>query len=229
MNKTIKNSKESAYERIQDLILGMDIKPGETITEIALSNRLGIGRTPVREALKKLEQEGLIITTNRRKRVNILTIKEIEDIFEIKCCLEAHVAQTAARVCNSKDVKAFEKILGDMKQAAHQRVNTEEEEQKRLDAWLNADRRFHHQLFEMSGNSKIEQITRNLDLQWQRLRLGIYTLEGRMIRSFDEHNSIIQAVIAKEPEEAGKRMAEHLTKVKNELVKLFKMFHYPVE
>ena len=98
MNKTSKNSKESAYKRIQDLILGMDIKPGETITENALSNRLGIGRTPVREALKKLEQEGLIITTNRRKRVNVLTVKEIADIFDIKACLEANVQKNIGSV-----------------------------------------------------------------------------------------------------------------------------------
>ena len=66
----------------------MDIKPGELVTEISLSKRLKIGRTPIREALKKIEQEGLIFTLKHRKRVYVLTLKELEEIFDIKICLE---------------------------------------------------------------------------------------------------------------------------------------------
>lgn len=229
MNRTHKNSKENAYERIQELILGMDIKPGESITEIALSNRLGIGRTPVREALKKLEQEGLIITTNRRKRVNVLTVKEIEDIFSIKACLESRVAADVARICTASDARILKKILAELKSASDMSHDKEESEQKRLKAWLDADSKLHHKLFAMSGNSKIENIIRNLNLQWQRLKLGIYTLEGRINQSYEEHHLIIQAIINKQPDEAGKLMEIHLNKVRIELVKLFKMFQYPLE
>lgn len=229
MNRTTKNSKENAYDQIQELILGMDIKPGETITEIALSNLLGIGRTPVREALKKLEQEGLVITTNRRKRVYVLTVKELEEIFDIKICLESNVAYEAAKKIKNPEINALKKILEEMKVASEIEVNNEADEQRRLKSWMAADRKLHHMLFTLAGNSKIEQIIRNLDLQWQRLRLGIYTLEGRIQRSYGEHADVVNAVIAKTPKEASKAMKLHLGDVKAELIKLFKMFHYPIE
>ncbi len=228
MTTNSKNARENAYERIQGLILGMEIKPGETITENAISDRLEIGRTPVREALKKLEQEGLVITTNRRKRVYLLTVKELEEIFDIKIRLETYVAFEAARNCTSKDVEKLMRIIENMRAAAFSEAGTEEEEHRRSLAWLKHDKALHHQLFTMAGNSKVEQIIRSLDLQWQRLRLGIYTLEGRMQRSYDEHMTFVEAIIRKEPEEANRLMKAHLKNVKFELIKLFKMFNYPI-
>lgn len=223
-----KNAKNGAYEQIQNLILGMDIRPGETITEIALSNRLGIGRTPVREALKKLEQEGLVITVNRRKKVYVLTVKELEEIFEIKVCLESRVASKAAKKISPAEAKHLSKILADMKAASELVINSEEDEKKRLDTWMEADGKLHHALFQIADNAKVEAIANNLDLQWQRLRLGMYTLEGRIQRSYLEHELIINEILDKKPKEAGQAMDSHLTNVKNELVKLFRMFNYPV-
>ena len=104
---TEKNKKskawEKAYDRIKDMILTMKIKPGEIVSENNLSKQLGISRTPVREAIKALEQEGLIIASNRRKRVYVLTVKEIEEIFELKKAIESaavhHFGPIGAIVC----------------------------------------------------------------------------------------------------------------------------------
>lgn len=229
MKDKVKNSKENAYSRIQELILGMDIKPGETITELSLSKRLGIGRTPVREALKKIELEGLIFSVNHRKRAYILTLKELQEIFDIKICLESYVAECAAINCQPRNCKELLKILGDMEAAANLNVLNDEEEKKRLNNWLTADRNLHHQLFKMADKPKIEPIIQTLDLQWQRLRLGIYTLEGRMKRSYFEHKIFVQAIIDHKPEEANNLMHTHLKNVSSELIKLFKMFNYPTE
>ena len=105
-------------------------KPGEAITEISLSKRLGIGRTPIREALKKIEHEGLIFTTNHRKRIYILTLKELEEIFDIKICLESYVAECAANNCNSRIASQFQKALKEMELAVSLKVTNEEEEKK---------------------------------------------------------------------------------------------------
>ena len=78
------NSVQEAYDAIQGLILSSKIEPEQVITELGLSEQLKIGRTPVREAIKILEQEGLIVRENRRKRVYLLTIKEAQEIFDIK-------------------------------------------------------------------------------------------------------------------------------------------------
>ncbi len=220
---------ESAYNQIQGLILNMELSPGEAVTEISISERLGIGRARVREALKKLEQEGLIITRNRRKRVHLLTITELEEIFDIKSRLETFVVSAAARQGSSKNHRILDSILEEMREAVEIEADTEEEEKNRLQAWLASDRKLHSYLYEMADNQKIEQILENLDLQWQRLRLGMYTLEGRMERSYREHKAVIEAIKAGNPEEASRNMRKHIEKVKGELVRLFRMFHYPVE
>ena len=99
MNRKPKNSRpiNEAYAAIQELIMSSKIKPGEMITESGISERLSISRTPVREAIQKLEQEGLIFTEKRRKYVYVLTVKEIEEIFDIKICLESTMSIPAAR------------------------------------------------------------------------------------------------------------------------------------
>jgi len=227
MKNNSKNSREDAYTKIHDLILGMEIKPGEAITEISLSKRLLIGRTPVREALKKIEQEGLIFTTNHRKRIYILTLKELEEIFDIKICLESYVSECAANNCSAQYSKQLKNALKEMEIAVSLSIQNEEEEKKRLNDWLISDRNLHHLIFKMADKPKIEPIIRTLDLQWQRLRLGIYTLEGRMNRSYLEHETFVQAIIDKKPEEANNLMKLHLKNVSSELIKLFKMFNYP--
>lgn len=224
----IKNSKETVYDSILDLILGMELKPGAAVTEVSLSKELKIGRTPVREALKKIEHDGLIVTKNQRKYVYVLTLKELEDIFDIKICLESFVAECAAHNANSKNSKELQRVLSNMEAAASFPVNNEDDEKERLEKWLIADRNLHHQVFKMADRPKIEPIILNLDLQWQRLRLGIYTLEGRINKSFIEHSKFVQAIIDRNPDEAGFLMKEHLRTVSRELIKLFKMFNYPV-
>ena len=80
---TKKKSKEEAYELIKDKILTMSIKPGEAVTEQNLSAQLGIGRTPVREALTRLELDGLIVSQNGRKKVYALTVDEMREILDV--------------------------------------------------------------------------------------------------------------------------------------------------
>ena len=91
-----KKAWEEAYNYVKKLILSTKLKPGEIISEQSLAEELGISRTPVREALRKLEQEGLIVSNKRRKQVFILTMKDMEEIFDIKEVLESNIARWAA-------------------------------------------------------------------------------------------------------------------------------------
>jgi DNA-binding GntR family transcriptional regulator len=221
------NALDQAYNIIQHLILSMQIKPGEVVTENSLSDQLGIGRTPVREALKKLEQEGLIETENRRKRVYVLTIREVSDIFDIKIKLESAVACWAAERGKIDDKKNLERTLGNMKKIAVVQPADDKEEEKMLNDWLELDRQLHHILFQMADNRKVEQIISNLNKQWHRLRVGIYAMEGRINRSFAEHQLFVEAVIEGKPAVAEEAMKIHLENLKKELVKILKLFHYP--
>jgi len=218
---------EQAYETIQGLILGMEIRPGAAVTETALSQRLGLSRTPVREAFKRLEQEGLIVTTNHRKRVYILTIREMEELFDLKICLEGAVARWAGQRADPDGRRRLREALQRMKRVAAVRPAETAQEQAWLEDWLDSDQRFHDTLFDLAGNKRARQVIRTCNMQWHRLRLGMLTLEGRIERSVAEHETIALAVLAGKPAVAQKAMETHLQNLQRELVKVMRLLHYP--
>ena len=221
------HAKQKAYETIKGLIISASLRPGQAITETALSSSLGFSRTPIREALHDLEQEGLIVTKNRRKRVYMLTVNEIEDIFDLKIEIESAVACWAAQRGSKKQFEKLVKISRKMKRLAQLRPSDERKENAWLEKWLATDRKLHALLFEMAGNKRTQQIIQNFNSQWHQLKLGMLTLEGRVEKSAVEHERIIRAVCACDSNGARKQMRNHLQKLKKELVKIMKIAHYP--
>lgn len=220
-------AKQKAYETIKGLIISANLRPGQAVTETALSRSLGFSRTPIREALHDLEQEGLIVTRNRRKRVYMLTVNEIEDIFDLKIEIESAVACWAAQRGSKNQYKQLVKISNEMKRLARLRPRNERKEHAWLDKWLVADRKLHALLFIMAGNKRAQQIIQNFNSQWHQLKLGMLTLEGRVEKSAVEHEQIVQAVCAGDSHNARKQMQSHLQKLKKELVKIMKIANYP--
>lgn len=218
---------EKAYEEIQGLILRMEIRPGEVVTETALSERLGISRTPIREAIRRLEQEGLIVTTNHRKRACLLTIHEMEEIFDLKVCIEGAVARWAAERAGDAERRKLREALDRMKRVAAARPADAAAEQPWLDRWLESDQRFHEILFDSADNKRARQVIRNCNMQWHRLRLGMLTLEGRVEKAVTEHEAIGRAILDGKPSDAQKAMERHLQNLKRELLKVMRLLHYP--
>ena len=218
---------EKAYDIIHEKILKMEIKPGESVTEISLSKRLGIGRTPVREALKRLEQEGLIVTSNRRKRVFVLTIDEIEEIFDLKKTIESSVLKWAIERGREEDFTHLRQTFDDMKNLLREKPDNSHEEDSWFPRWLAKDEELHELLLNMANNRRAKQIITNLNNQWHRLRLGILAMEGRIEQSLKEHERFVVAVLNRDHDEAENAMKIHLENLENIIVRLMKIFHYP--
>jgi len=228
--KTARNNgmaKLKAYDMIKSMILSARLGPGQAVTETALSEGLGFSRTPIREALGDLEQEGLIVTKNRRKRVYILTVNEVEDIFDLKIEIESAVARWAAQRGSKNQCRQLEKVSEDMKRLARLRPSNEQKEDVWLNKWLVADHKLHALLFAMAQNKRTEQIVRNFNSQWHQLKLGMLALEGRVEKSAVEHERIVQAVCASQPAKAQQQMRNHLQNLRKELVKIMKLANYP--
>jgi len=221
------HAKRKAYEKIKDLILRSQLQPGQAVTETALSEGLRLSRTPVREALHELEREGLIITKNRRKRVYILTVHEIEDLFDLKIEIESAVAGWAARRGTKRQCQRLNTIFKQMKQLAQRRPSDERKEDAWLNKWLSVDQQLHELLFQMAGNKRARQTIRNFNSQWHPMKLGMLTLEGRIEKSALEHERIVREVCAQRPAQAQKQMRIHLQNLRRELVKIMKLAHYP--
>ena len=222
------SEQERVYRIIQDLILTRQLQPGEAVTEVGLAEKLKVSRTPVREALNILEKDGLIVTHNRRKRVYVLTIQELANIFDLKISLEGSVASWAAQRGTKAQRKKLEGALKTMQRIAKDAAKKPETHQEKiLDAWLTADRSLHDTLFEMADNQKAAQIISNLNTQWHRLRVAIYALEGRIEKAYVEHEKFVTAILDQDPDAAQSAMRQHLENLKKELIKILELFRFP--
>ncbi|MBC7319594.1 GntR family transcriptional regulator [bacterium] len=218
---------KSVYEKIKELILNMDLKPGEFISEAILAKKLNVSRTPVREALKKLEQEGLIVTEGKRKRVFILTLKDLKGIFDLKRIIETEVVRWAIERGKEEDFKKLKEAIEGLERLAKSRPKNSTEIREWFILWLKQDREFHNIIFDMADNKRAEQIVENLNSQWHRLRIGIDAIEGRIEKALEEHKKIAQAILGKDITKAKEAMLEHLDNLYNSVSSLMEIFHFP--
>ncbi len=223
--KCNKNTVDAAYDLLVQKILDSTLKAGEVVTEFSLAERFKLGRTPIREALKKLEIEGLIQIRNRTKIIQQLSDNDIEEIFDLKILLESNIARVATLKGTASQKRKLEVILMEMKEYKNSYlINVAYNNDKYLKEWLRLDESFHKLLFEMAGNERIIRIIRGLNLQWHRFKIGLMAIEDRIERAVDEHCQIGLAIIKNEPDLAEKAMHDHLLSLKRVLITLKKVF-----
>lgn len=218
---------ERAYDTIKRLILVMGIRPGEVLSENALARRLSVSRTPVREALKALEREGLVVVEGARKRAYVLSISDIAEIFDVKIALEGKIARWAAERATAGQRTGLERIAKRMEALAlHAPASTPGRDEWH-GKWLALDEEFHDHLFHMAANRRAELVIRTLNGLWHRLRLGIIAIEGRIGRATGEHQQIAAAIVAGRGADAERLMEAHLRQLKEMLSGIMTAFHYP--
>jgi DNA-binding GntR family transcriptional regulator len=199
-----------AYAYVKDQITGLRLRPGQTITDSQVAAEMNISRTPVREALRRLEQEGLLVNDSRRGwKVYSLSLDDIRQIFEIKQLLEGLIVEQAA-ACQDQGLRAsLQAALEDMQRTAAAGD---------YEAWRLADTHLHGTLQRMSRNRRACATVQSLDDQWFRLRAGYIALEGRMQRSAREHTEIVACVLAGDGATAAAKMRAHIGRVCTDLV-----------
>ena len=218
-----KNSVETAYECIVENIIQRNLKPGETVTENSMSEMFGLGRTPIREALKRLEQEGLIVTENRTKKIYYLSSDDLADIFDIKIVLESAIAGWAAECKDEEKRNKLANIIISMEELSKTISSTKDNKQS-LMLWLNLDNQFHDLISEMANNKKALPIIKILNVQWHRLKIGIVAIEGRMVNAIAEHCAIGNAILNNNPKLASQKMGKHISNLKEMLITMMRAF-----
>ncbi|MGM0375876.1 MAG: GntR family transcriptional regulator [Bacteroidota bacterium] len=219
------NNAQSAYEIILKKIINMELKPGESITEVSISEKLGISRTPVRHAIQRLEIEGLIVTENRNKKIYYLTQRDIENIFDLKIAIESTIARLAAIKGSEKQMNELSNIVLNIGDLIKKLKTGKEDEDVFFEKWIETDRKFHSKIAEMADNSRAEQIINTLNTQWHRIKMGFSAIEGRMEKSAYEHEMIGKAIISRDPDTAELFLKNHLLNLKNVLLKLMQTFN----
>lgn len=203
---------EQAYGHVKAQIMNLDLKPGEYVTDSQVATDLDISRTPVREALRRLEQEGLLINQARRGwKVYALSLDDINQIFDLKVAIEGMIARKAAACPDDELRSSLQQAMTEMEAAA---------EAHDVEAWRTADARLHDIIFEMSGNDRAIRIVDTLNVQWHRVRIGFLALQGRIARSNPEHDAFVKAILEGDSDKAEHLIQEHLNNVREELVRL---------
>lgn len=178
---------DRAYRLIKQKILSTAFPPGCQIMEPELAESLGMSRTPVREAMVRLEEEGLCkIIPRRGMRVKAFSATDMREIYELLCCLEAKAVENLARRQTRGGVlRKLEQAVARMEAAL---------EADDLERWAAADARFHRLLFELCGNRRLEEMGVSLLEQAHRVRVLTLRLRQKPFRSTVDHRALIERI-----------------------------------
>lgn len=191
-----------AYQRLRDSILAGHLRPGETYNEMALAQEMGVSRTPVREALLELSSQGLVTFLPRKGvQVNYFDDRDVEEVFELRKLIELAALDQAVQKATPKDVK---KLAGALKQSRDAAAK------RNLEAFLTADRLFHHTLVEVSENRRMRAILENLRDIIHVMSFEAVNRAERMDEVVGEHDAIMRHLEAGEGDEARKALVRHL-------------------
>ena len=198
---------EKAYIEIRNHILELKVDPSEPLSEVKLASLLGMSRTPIREALRMLESEGIVITYGKRGSfINIPTLGEIKDIFEVRMFLEAAAAKLAAKEIDLSRLEDFEELFVAFRQ------------EKSNGDFVDLGRKFHFYIIESSGNRVLKDILDNIYTKLDIIRLFSYSF--RRQEAIEEHLKIVRALKNRDEELSYAAMQNHLKNAFNTLTNI---------
>ena len=203
--------REVIFNTLREAIIVGELKPGERLMEVKLAEKMGVSRTPVREAIRKLELEGLVDMLPRKgAHVADLSVKDIMDVLEVRSTLDGLASSLSALRITDEEIKELKHLLT-------QFINCVEKEN--LQGSIKKDAEFHDIIYRSSRNDKLIQITNNLREQVQRFRV-IYIKDYSSSRELiKEHNEIFDAITRRDAEAAMKCANKH---IKNQEVAIIK-------
>jgi DNA-binding GntR family transcriptional regulator len=202
-----------AYHQLKRRIIDLRFRPGEILMVQSLAKELGISRTPVREALVRLQQEGFVEEAEGKKfKVSEITLKSILELHEIRELMEGHAVKRVAKNRTGAQVDELRELTKRMEQALGVRDP---------DLFFEADLEFHAKLIRFCGNRALQDLAVQLTEKIQRVRFLTLYVHRRLEETIDEHSKILDGIEAQDPRSAQKALSTHLQNVKKGVEKLF--------
>jgi DNA-binding GntR family transcriptional regulator len=196
------------YTQLRKDIVGGQLRPGEQLGEGMLAKRYGVSRTPVREALLRLEQDGLVTRTPQGSFVRVRSPEEILDIYEARIALEGAVAAAAARKHTPFDLATL--------RDAHERFATGDSEEL-----ASTNRRFHHMLWQAGHNLTLIDLLSRIDSHMARYSETTLVYPGRFASAVSEHEQILAAIEAGDAEQAERLSRAHFNEAREVRLNMF--------
>ena len=194
--------RDVVFNTLREAILKGDLKPGERLMELQLASKLGVSRTPIREAIRMLEQEGLAVTTPRKgAEVAKMTLKDMEDVLEIRDALDELAVRIACQKISDEQLKQLE----DMKELFEKSTQT-----GNVKKIAEADVTFHDVIYEATGNPKLVTLLNNLREQVYRYRVEYIKDPKSYPTLIAEHEAILESLKNRDVKNAVEAMHVHV-------------------
>ncbi len=202
--------REVISETLREAIVSGTLKPGERLMEIQLAEELGVSRTPVREAIRKLELEGFVVMIPRRGTyVADLSIKDVNEVFEIRTALDILAAGLAVERITEEELEQLERVLVEIGEYI---------EQNDIEKIVAADSRYHDILYRASRNDRLVGIINNLREQFTRFRSISMAYPGRIKNTVEEHRQLVEAIAQRDIALAQRLAREHMENAEQTLL-----------
>lgn len=199
------------FNKLREDILSGKYEEHEELKEVAIGEELGVSRTPVREAFRQLELEGLIqIVPNKGAYVTGITAKDVKDIYMIRSSLEGMCARLATENITAEQLEELEE---NVYLASYHASKGHMEQMAEL------DNRFHHILYEACDSKMLQKLLQDFHQYVMRVRRKTLSTKERGIASNEEHKLIMEAIKAKNADEAERLANMHMNNAYDNMVK----------
>ncbi len=194
--------RDVVFNTLRQAILRGEIKPGERLLEIHLANKLGVSRTPIREAIRKLELENLVIMIPRKGAVVAeITEKSLRDVLEVRRALEALAVKLACEKIQDSEIEELKVTAKEFEEA----LKTGD-----VTVFAEADVKFHDIIYRTTDNQRLIQLLYNLREQMYRYRVEYLKREDSHEVLLAEHQHIIQMLAERNEERAVEAVCAHI-------------------
>lgn len=207
--------RDVVFNTLRQAILTGELKPGERLMEIHLANKLGVSRTPIREAIRKLELEGLVTMIPRRgAEVAQITEKSMNDVLEVRRAMDALCVELACDRITLEELQELKKACDNFEAA----VKTKDVKQI-----AQADVALHDIIVQATGNQRLIQLVNNLSEQMYRYRFEYIKDFSQHDRLVEEHKVIYQAIVKKDKETASNMAKVHIDNQKKAIIRQIRL------
>lgn len=207
--------RDVVFNNLRQAILTGELKPGERLMEIHLANKLGVSRTPIREAIRKLELEGLVTMIPRRgAEVAQITEKSMNDVLEVRQSLDALCVDLACDRFTAEGLAALKAA----KEAFEQSIQTKDSRKI-----AQADITFHDIIIQATGNQRLVQLVNNLAEQMYRYRFEYIKDSSQHDTLIEEHTNIYLSLVAKDKDAAAQAARTHIENQKKSIIRQIRL------
>lgn len=207
--------RDVVFNTLRKAILTGSLKPGERLMEVHLANKLGVSRTPIREAIRKLELEGLVVMIPRRgAEVAQITEKSLNDVLEVRKALDALSVELACERITEEEIAELKTACEEFEQAT---------KGKDASVIAKADVKLHDIIVQATGNQRLLQLVNNLSEQMYRYRFVYIKDESQHEKLIEEHKEIYESILTRDKERASAAARLHIDNQEKSIIKQIRL------